>query len=260
MKIPIFHIDAFTKNVFKGNPAAVCPLEYWLEDEQLQAIAAENNISETAFFVDHGDYYQLRLFTPQTEVNLCIHGTLAAAYLIMTKIKPSLNQIIFGTHSGELTVKKEDKTISMEFLAHESKPCEAPKALLDAFNIKPKEVLESNYYLAVYNSEKEIRMLWPYMQLIKELDRLGVIVTARGSSKVDFVSRFFAPSVGVPEDPVNGFAHCVLVPYWAKKLKKNELHALHLSKRGGEVFSKLIDDKVIIAGNATLYMEGHIHI
>jgi PhzF family phenazine biosynthesis protein len=259
MKIPIFHIDTFTTKVFSGNPVAVCPLEYWLEDEQLQAIAAENNILETAFFVDHGEYFQLRLFTPQIEVNLSIPATLAAAYLIMRKYKPSHDQIIFGTHSGELAVKKENDLITMEFLGHESEPCKAPKQLLDAFNIKPKEILASNYYLAVYNSEKEIRMLWPYMQLIKELDRLGVIVTAPGD-EVDFVSRFFAPSVGIPEDPVDGFTHCVLAPYWSKKLKKSKLHAFQLSKRGGEIFCTYVNKKVTIAGKAVLYLEGKITI
>jgi PhzF family phenazine biosynthesis protein len=259
MKIPIYHIDTFTTKVFSGNPAAVCPLEYWLEDEQLQTIASENNILETAFFVDHGEYFQLRLFTPQTEVNLSIPATLASAFLIMKKYKTGEDRIIFGTHSGELIVKKQNELITMELPAHESKPCKAPKQLLDAFNIKPKEVLASNYYLAVYHSEKQIRMLWPYMQLIKELDRLGVIVTAPGD-KVDFVSRFFAPSVGIPEDPVDGFTHCVLAPYWSKRLKKDELCAQQLSRRGGELFCKYTNQKVTIGGKAVVYLEGKITI
>ncbi len=216
MKIPIFQIDAFTDQVFSGNPAAVCPLEYWLEDGILQNIAAENNLSETAFFVDRGDFFQLRWFTPQTEVDLCGHATLASAYVIMHKIKPELKEVKFGSPGGELTVRRKNDLFSMDFPAHPPEACEIPESLIKGLNHKPKEVLASNYYLAVYESEEEVRQLSPYMRLLKELDRLAVIATAKGTNE-DFVSRFFAPAVGIPEDPVTGSAHCTLIPYWAKK-------------------------------------------
>ncbi len=259
MKIPIFQIDAFASEVFSGNPAAVCPLEYWLEDEILQNIAAENNLSETAFFVDRGDFYQLRWFTPQTEVDLCGHATLASAYVIMHKINPALDQVKFGSPCGELTVRRNDDLLSMDFPAHPPVTCQIPENLLNGLNLKPVEVLASNYYLAVYDSEEQVRELNPYMRLLKELDRLGVIVTARGSDQ-DFVSRFFAPAVGIPEDPVTGSAHCTLIPYWSEKLGKKQLHARQVSRRSGDLFCEYKDDRVIIAGKATLFMEGTIRL
>ena len=257
MKIPIFQVDSFTSKVFSGNPAAVCPLDYWLDDGQLQAIASENNLSETAFFVNRGDYYQLRWFTPQAEVDLCGHATLATAYVIMNNINPDINEITFGTRSGELIVKKDGELFSMDFPLHVPISCEKPKALMDAFDIKPKHVLASNYYMAVYDCEQEVRELIPYMTLLKELDRIGIIVTAPGDH-VDFVSRFFAPAVGIPEDPVTGSAHCTLIPYWAEKLKKTKMVAHQVSKRGGEIFCEKQKDRVIIAGKAVLYLKGSI--
>jgi len=259
MKIPIFQVDAFTSKVFSGNPAAVLPLDYWLDDGQLQAIASENNLSETAFFVNRGEYYQLRWFTPQTEVDLCGHATLAAAYVVMNKVNPKLREITFGTRGGELIVKKKDNLYSMDFPAHPPEPCQTPQNLLDAFDIKPQEVLASNYYMAVFQNEEEVRELNPYMTLLKELDRIGIIITAAGK-QVDFVSRFFAPALGIPEDPVTGSAHCTLIPYWAQKTKKKKLKAKQVSQRGGDIYCELTGDRVIIAGNATLYMEGAITI
>jgi len=259
MKIPIFQVDAFTSKVFSGNPAAVLPLDYWLDDGQLQAIASENNLSETAFFVNRGEYYQLRWFTPQTEVDLCGHATLAAAYVVMNKVNPKLREITFGTRGGELIVKKKDNLYSMDFPAHPPEPCQTPQNLLDAFDIKPQEVLASNYYMAVFKNEEEVRELNPYMTLLKELDRIGIIITAAGK-QVDFVSRFFAPALGIPEDPVTGSAHCTLIPYWAQKTKKKKLKAKQVSQRGGDIYCELTGDRVIIAGNATLYMEGAITI
>jgi PhzF family phenazine biosynthesis protein len=259
MNLPIFQVDTFTSDVFTGNPAAVCPLEYWLEDEVLQAIAAENNVSETAFFVDRGDYYQLRWFTPQMEATCCGHGTLAAAFIISTKINPDRKKFLFGTHKGELAVSIDAKLISITFPSQDPISCEAPGNLLNAFNIKPQEVLAANYYMAVYENEDQIKSIKPYMALIKELDRLGVIVTAPGKD-YDFVSRFFAPSMGVPEDSVSSSAHCILTPFWAKKLNKNRLTAYQLSKRGGELNCQHIDHKAIISGKTRLYMEGNISI
>ncbi len=259
MKIPIFQIDAFTDKVFTGNPAAVCPLEYWLEDDVLQNIAAENNLSETAFFVDHGDFFQLRWFTPQTEVDLCGHATLASAYVIMHRIKPELEEVRFGSPGGELTVRRNNELYSMDFPAHPPEKCEVPESLLSGLNREPTEVLASNYYLAVYDSEDDVRQLNPYMRSLKELDRLAVIATAKGN-KADFVSRFFAPAVGIPEDPVTGSAHCTLIPYWAEKLGKTKMRARQVSLRGGEIFCEFRDSRVIIAGKATLYLEGTIKI
>jgi PhzF family phenazine biosynthesis protein len=259
MQLPIFQVDAFTSDVFSGNPAAVCPLEYWLEDEILQAIAAENNMPETAFFVDRGEYYHLRWFTPQMEVTSCGHATLATAFIIMTRINPEKHEILFGTHRGELAVSITNDLISITFPAQDPIPCEAPGNLLNALNIHPREVLAANYYMAVYENEDQILAVKPYMALIKELDRLGVIITAPGKD-YDFVSRFFAPSMGIPEDSVSSSAHCILIPYWAKIYKKNKLTACQLSKRGGEISCQHLDHKVVISGKATLYMEGSISI
>jgi PhzF family phenazine biosynthesis protein len=259
MKLPIFQVDAFTNNIFSGNPAAVIPLEYWLDEVKMQAIAAENNLSETAFFVNRGEYYHLRWFTPQTEVDLCGHATLASAYVIMNKIDTSLKEITFGTKSGELVVRRKGDTFSMDFPAHPPQRCDSPATLIKALGKEPKEVYTSNYYMAVYENEDDILNLLPYMKMLKELDRLAVIVTAPGN-QVDFVSRFFAPAVGIPEDPVTGSAHCTLIPYWADRLKKTEMVAHQISQRGGEIFCEYKEKRVIIAGKAVMYLKGTIYI
>ena len=257
MQLPIYQIDAFTSEVFGGNPAAVCPLEYWLEDNILQKIAKENNLSETAFFVDRGDFYQLRWFTPQIEVDLCGHATLASAFVIMNYLNPALDKVVFGSQSGDLNVTKKDDLYSLDFPTHVPKPCEAPENLLRAMDIIPEEVFASNNYMLLYKTEADVRQVNPYMKLLKELDRMGVIVTAPGENS-DFVSRFFAPAVGIPEDPVTGSAHCTLIPYWSKELNKRELHAFQVSERGGEIFGVDNGDRVTIAGRAVKYLEGII--
>jgi len=259
MKIPIFIVDAFSSRVFSGNPAAVCPLDYWLDDGQLQSIAGENNLSETAFIVNRGGYYQLRWFTPQMEVEICGHATLAGAYVLMNHIDSSLAEVTFGTRSGELIVKKNGDMYAMNFPAHPPLPSKTPPELIKALDYQPEEVLASNYYLVVLKSEDEVRELKPYMRLIKELDRLAVIVTAPGKD-VDFVSRYFAPAMGIPEDPVTGSAHCTLIPYWSKRLNKKVMHARQVSNRGGEIFCEDLGKRVIIAGRAVLYSEGTIKI
>ena len=261
MKIPIFQVDAFSSRIFSGNPAAVCPLDYWLDDGQLQSIAAENNLSETAFIVNRGGYYQLRWFTPQREVDICGHATLASAFVLMNQVNPTEQEITFGTRSGELSVKKNGDLYAMNFPAHPPQSCKtpAPAELIKALDHPPQEVLTSNYYLVVYKSEDEVRELNPYMKLIKELDRLAVIVTAPGK-EVDFVSRFFAPAMGIPEDPVTGSAHCTLIPYWSNRLNKKIMHARQVSYRGGEIFCEDQGKRVIIAGQAVLYSEGFINI
>lgn len=259
MKIPLYQIDAFTNNLFKGNPAAVCPLDNWLNDQTLLSIAAENNLSETAFFVKENAGYRLRWFTPETEVDLCGHATLAAAFVIFNYLNTSLNTIEFKTQSGKLTVKKDSGLLSMDFPARKPVACSPPQDLIKGLGGSPSEILKSRDYFVVYSSEEEIRMLKPDMNLLAGLDALGVIVTAKGN-QVDFVSRFFAPDAGIPEDPVTGSAHCSLIPYWSEKLVKNKLHALQVSKRGGELFCELRGDRVLISGLAVKYFEGSIEV
>ena len=259
MRIRLFQIDAFTDILFRGNPAAVCPLESWLDDPTLQAVAAENNLSETAFFLKRDQHYELRWFTPKTEVDLCGHATLASAYVIFSFLDPAIDMVRFHTKSGPLTVKRLGELLAMEFPARPGVPCEAPNSLIEALGVPPGECLLSRDYLAIFDSEEIVRSIAPEMNRLAALDCLGVIITAPGT-RSDFVSRFFAPKVGVPEDPVTGSAHCALIPYWADKLGKKKLHALQLSERGGELFCEHLEDKVQIAGRAVVYLEGFIYI
>jgi PhzF family phenazine biosynthesis protein len=259
MKNMLFQVDAFTDTLFKGNPAAVCPLERWLDDPILQAIAAENNVSETAFFVKRSEHYELRWFTPKTEVDLCGHATLASAHVIFNFLDPNARAVRFHTKSGELTVERQGDLLTMEFPSRPGTPCEAPESLIEALGVAPKECLLARDYLAVFESEESVKSIAPNMDKLAALDCLGVIVSAPGT-RSDFVSRFFAPKVGVPEDPVTGSAHCTLIPYWAAKLGKRKLHALQLSERGGELFCELHEDKVRIAGRAVTYLEGSVNL
>lgn len=259
MKIRIFQIDAFTGKLFAGNPAAVCPLDSWMDDKILQAIAAENNLSETAYLVHQGTGYQIRWFTPTTEVDLCGHATLASAFVLCNFIEPSRRKVTFLSKSGPLTVTREGELFSLDFPAREPVPCKAPDILPQALRRTPKEVLASRDYLAVYDSEEEVRSLEPDMELLKDLDHFAVIVTAPGRDS-DFVSRFFAPAHGIPEDPVTGAAHCTLIPYWSKRLGKQKLHAFQVSLRGGELFCQDRGDRVLISGRAVKYLEGIIEL
>lgn len=260
LKLPIYQIDAFTDKVFSGNPAAVCPLKTWLDDKILQLIAAENNLSETAFFVKKNDCYELRWFTPKMEIDLCGHATLASAFVIFNYYDSQLEAICFKTKkAGTLMVKKENDVLSMDFPAREALPCQAPEDLLNALVHIPVEVLLARDYLVVYESEDQIKVLMPDMNLLMNLDCLGVIVTAPGKNS-DFVSRFFAPRAGVAEDPVTGSAHSTLIPYWSNRLNKKELHALQISQRGGELFCENLGERVKIAGNVVLYSEGFIYL
>jgi PhzF family phenazine biosynthesis protein len=259
MKIPIYQIDAFTSRIFSGNPAAVCPLKEWLEDSLLQAIAQENNLSETAFFVPERGGFHIRWFTPVAEVDLCGHATLAAAFVIFAHLKRSSGEIAFSSRSGKLTVVREKTLLSMDFPSQPPVPCKAPKALVAGLGSEPVEVLHSEDYVAVFSEESDIVDLHPDMGMLRELDLRGVIVTARGGN-VDFVSRFFAPKYGVDEDPVTGSAHCALTPYWAGRLGKRELLAHQVSKRGGELFCRDCGDRVSISGRAVAFMEGSITI
>jgi PhzF family phenazine biosynthesis protein len=259
MKIPLFQIDAFTDTLFRGNPAAVCPLESWLDEAMLQAVAAENNLSETAFFVKQSDFYELRWFTPKTEVDLCGHATLASAYVIFNFLNPAKKDVHFQTKSGPLTVEQEGDLLAMEFPARPGLPCAASEGLIEALGVLPQECLLARDYLVVVESEGSVKSIAPDMEKVARLDCLGVIVSAAGT-RSDFVSRFFAPKVGVPEDPVTGSAHCTLIPYWADKLGKKKLHALQLSERGGELFCEHLGERVKIAGRAVTYSEGVIKI
>ncbi|MBW2617622.1 MAG: PhzF family phenazine biosynthesis protein [Deltaproteobacteria bacterium] len=259
MNIPLYQIDAFASQVFSGNPAAVCPLEDWLEEEVMQSIAAENNLSETAFLVSQGQAYGLRWFTPLTEIDLCGHATLASAFVVFSHLEPEAKKVDFETKSGRLTVRQEGDLLSMDFPAREPEPCPAPAKLIEALGLRPEEVLRSRDYMAVLADEEQVRSLAPKMGPLMEIDGLGVIATAPGEA-VDFVSRFFAPKAGVPEDPVTGSAHSSLIPYWSRRLGKRELHALQVSPRGGELFCRDEGERVIIAGRAAPYLVGTISL
>jgi len=259
MKIPFYQIDAFTSNLFRGNPAAICLLEAWLDDNQLQSIAAENNLSETAFLVlKSKGRYDLRWFTPTMEVDLCGHATLASAFVIFSFIDRTLTSADFETASGLLSVTKSDQLLSMDFPARKPEPAETSPILSQALGTEPLEVLKARDLLAVFKDESVIRDMNPDFDKLKQIrDSFAIIVTARGEAS-DFVSRFFAPNAGVPEDPVTGSAHCTLIPYWSDRLEKNHLHAYQLSKRGGELFCENLGERVRIAGHAVLYAKGEI--
>lgn len=259
MRIPIYQIDAFTDTQFQGNPAAVCPLDTWLEDDLMQKIAAENNLSETAFFVKQAGGYGLRWFTPKNEVDLCGHATLATAYVIFTYLDPDLTAIQFHTLSGVLEVTREGGLLAMIFPARPGVRCDAPDALVKGLGKPPLAVYKSRDYMAVYASEQDVLDLQPDMGELAKLDALGVIATARGNS-VDFVSRFFAPNAGVPEDPVTGSAHSTLIPYWSEKLGKTDLLARQVSARGGTLYCTNLGATVKMCGAAAPYLEGFINV
>ena len=258
MKIPIYQVDAFTSKIFSGNPAAVCPLESWLDDQTMMNIAAENNLSETAFFVRENSFYRLRWFTPVSEVDLCGHATLASAFVLFNDLRYQDEEIFFETQSGTLSVKREGGLLALNFPTRMPVPCKPPDNLIKALGVQPTAVLRWHDYLCVLESEDQVRGLIPNQELLKTLDA-DVMVTARGKS-CDFVSRFFAPLYGIPEDPVTGMTHCTLIPYWAEQLGKTKLLAHQVSKRGGELHCELQGERVKIAGQAVKYMEGVIEI
>lgn len=260
MKIPIYQIDAFTNRPLKGNPAAVCPLERWLPDALLQGIAAENNLPETAYFVKRDDNgFDLRWFTPVVEIGLCGHATLASAHVLFHKLGYTSEKIDFHTQSGLLSVTRQGDLLALDFPSRPAGPCGVHTDLLRGIGRVPKEVLAARDYLLVFQTEQEVRALKPDMGLLSNVDRFAVIATAPGD-KVDFVSRFFAPAQGIPEDPVTGSAHCTLIPYWSKRLGKAKLHAWQVSPRGGELFCEDHGDRVSMAGYAAMFMEGQIEL
>lgn len=259
MRIPIYQVDAFTSRLFAGNPAAVCPLTEWLDDATMQSIAAENNLSETAFFVPRGDRYDLRWMTPEVEVDLCGHATLATGFVILNYLAPERDTAVFDAQSGELVVRRDGARLAMDFPARPPQPVRPHERLIDALGTQPEQVLASRDYLVVYRDEEQVRTLQPDMDLVAGVDRFAVIVTAPGRD-CDFVSRFFAPAQGIAEDPVTGSAHCTLVPYWSKRLRKTQLHARQVSARGGELFCEDHGDRVTIAGHAVLFFKGEIEL
>jgi len=258
MKVPFYQVDAFTDRVFGGNPAAVCLLDQWPEDSVMQAIAAENNLSETAFLVGSGADYDLRWFTPVLEIDLCGHATLASAYVIFNFLEPNLAAVRFQTASGELRVGREGDLLVMNFPARRPEQVGVVAGLADALGAAPEEVYGARDILAVFATESQVRTMAPdFAALEKIKDAFAVIVTAPGDN-VDFVSRFFAPKAGIPEDPVTGSAHCTLVPYWSPRLGKQKLHALQVSARGGELFCEDKGERVSMAGRAVLFAQGEL--
>jgi PhzF family phenazine biosynthesis protein len=260
MRLPLFHVDAFSGRCFAGNPAAVCPLTAWLDDDTLRLVAAENNLSETAYFVPSVDLYELRWFTPRCEARLCGHATLASALVIMRFIEKDVATVHFRTcFSGELSVTRDGDLLAMDFPAFSSWPCpNPPKDLMEGLGKLPASVMqiEDNYF-AVYDSPKDIAGIQPDQRFLEKLHPAGVAITAPGDD-CDFVSRYFAPSYGIPEDPVTGSTHCSLAPYWAQRLGKTRLHARQLSERGGELWCEMKEQRVIIKGQAVLTLQGEM--
>lgn len=271
-EIPLYQVDAFTSRPFAGNPAAVCPLQAWLPDPLMQAIAAENNLSETAFFVPSaraGDTlttqtFDLRWFTPTNEIDLCGHATLASAFVVMTELEPACTRIAFQTRSGMLTVTRAGDLLEMDFPARPATPATAPApALAAALGAVPTSELAGKSLVGVFDDAETVRALRPDVAALTELETYGVIVTAPGTGAdqdVDFVSRFFAPRQGVPEDPVTGSAHCTLTPYWAARLGRAQLRARQVSRRGGELACTLRGDRVGLAGHAVLIIRGALRL
>jgi PhzF family phenazine biosynthesis protein len=261
MRTPIFQLDAFATRRFAGNPAAVMPMDSFLDDAMLQAIAAENNLAETAFLVPEGSDYHLRWFTPLTEVPLCGHATLASAAVVMERLEPARSSVIFHTASGPLTVNRAETGYVMDFPARPSEPVSTPPGLADALGVVPIEAFVNAFnYMALVESEQVLLALAPDMATLARMDRPGVIVTTHGDEAYDFVSRYFAPAKGIPEDPVTGAAHCMLAPYWAKRLGKTVFRAFQASQRGGEMICRLIGDRIEIEGTCVFYMEGEAEI
>lgn len=254
-----FQVDAFARNVFEGNPAAVVPLDQWLPDAAMQAIAGENNLSETAFFVRVGAAYDLRWFTPTREVDLCGHATLASAHVLFEHLGVTQRSVTFRTRSGNLHVRRAAGVYTMDFPVRSPVSAQVPEALINGIGCSPIQVLVADDYIAVLADEAAVLAVEPDHAALMKLELRGVIVTAPGIH-ADFVSRFFAPKFGVPEDPVTGSAHCALAPYWAKRLGRDELTARQVSKRGGDLTCKLSGDRVELTGSAITFMEGVLRI
>lgn len=257
MRLPQYQVDAFANKPFEGNPAAVCPLDSWPEEALLQAIAQENNLSETAFFSASNRGFDLRWFTPKAEVDLCGHATLATAHVLFEHLGYANPTVTFTTRSGELSVTRNGADLCMDFPAMAPVRCTPPPHLIDGLGLTPSETLTADDYIAVLDSEAAVRAVEPDLASLARLDLRGVIVTAPGN-EADFVSRFFAPKYGIPEDPVTGSAHCALTPHWARRLGRNRLTAAQLSPRGGLIGCELQAARVALAGRAVTVMEAEI--
>jgi len=261
VRAPLFQVDAFTTRRFAGNPAAVMLMEAFPADSVLQAVAAENNLSETAFIAPDGDDYQIRWFTPVTEVPLCGHATLASAAVVMERVQPGRSQVTFRSATGPLAVTRKGAGYIMDFPSRPSEPVAQPPGLVEALGVVPVEVALNPYnYLAMLGSARAVRELAPDLTAVAALDRPGVIVTGAGDGAHDFVSRYFAPAKGIPEDPVTGAAHCALAPFWSARLRKTEFLAFQASARGGEVVCRLVGDRVELEGSCVFYLEGEATI
>jgi PhzF family phenazine biosynthesis protein len=258
--LKIYQVDAFTNTLFRGNPAAICPLEVWLPDHVMQAIAAENNLAETGFYVRNGEGFTIRWFTPETEVDLCGHATLAAAYVVFTYGMYKRDEIRFDSRSGPLAVRKKGEYLELDFPADVISQVPLPGEILAGLGAKPVETYRGKSdYMLVYSSRKAVAGIIPDFLTLNRVKCRGIIVTAPGDT-VDFVSRFFAPQSGIPEDPVTGSAHTTLTPYWSGRLGKTSLTAEQISKRGGSLRCTLVGDRVLIAGEAVPYLVGAIEI
>ncbi len=259
MKLSIYQIDAFAEKAFEGNPAAVVPLEKWLVDKTLQAIAAENNLSETAFFVPRDGDFHIRWFTPKKEVKLCGHATLASAFVLFSELGYVQDIVRFDSLSGPLSVIREENSLTLDFPAQKPEKCEIPDGLTEGLGKSPAECYSNADYIAIFESENDIANIKPNYSHLAQLDLRGVIVTAP-SSDYDFVSRFFVPKYGIPEDPVTGSAHTQLVPYWSERSGKTKFQAKQISSRGGKLTCELKGNRVLISGSAVKYLEGTIEI
>jgi PhzF family phenazine biosynthesis protein len=260
MTIPYYEVLAFTDRLFAGNPAGICILNEWLPDQLLQKIAAENNLAETAFFIDRGSFFDIRWMTPTVEMDLCGHATLGSAHVIFQHLGRPGDSVTFQSHSaGELRVDRRENRFVLDFPSRPAEACEAPAKLAEGLGAQPREVFKGRDYLAVFEREADVAKISPVFDIVAELEVNGVVVTAPGD-KCDFVSRYFAPRVGVPEDPVTGSVHCALIPYWSKRLGKTKLHARQLSARGGELFCEDRGERVGIGGTAVTYVEGTVNL
>ena len=257
MKLDIYQIDAFAEMQFEGNPAAVIPLEEWLPEPLMQAIAEENNLPETAFFVPSESGFHIRWFTPNKEVKLCGHATLASAHVLFNVLGCKEKVLSFESLSGPLYVSKTENLLTLNFPAQPPKACGTPALLVAGLGKEPLECLKHDDYVAVFENEKDVLSLTPNHEALKQLDLRGVIATAP-SSEFDFVARFFAPKFGIPEDPVTGSAYTQLMPYWSCKLGRSQLRAKQVSNRGGKLLCELQGDRVLISGSAVTYMAGSI--
>ena len=260
LTIPLYEVVAFAERPFAGNPAAVCPMPAFADDAVLQGIAAENNLSETAFLVKDGEDYRLRWFTPAVEVPLCRHATLASGWVVLNELEPERREVRFHTLSGVLTVRRDGDRLTMDLPAAPPAPAEPPPGLVEALGVVPEAVLKSTCWMAVYASPEQVAALSPDMARLAAIADGWVAATAPGGDGTDFVSRFFAPSAGIPEDPATGSAHCVLAPYWAGRLGRNPLRARQISARGGDFGCEVSGDRVVLTGACAFYMAGTIRL